>query len=111
MKLKRKKYNKKRKNSKRGRNHKRKKTKRKTLRYSRQAVDVDEEWYWQGTRQFLTNVEAVHRDEDEDEADDTWQRFMFRASNPVAKAVEICSLAKYVQIFNAYPKIKGLVKI
>ena len=105
-KLKRKKYSKKHKNSKRGRNHKRKKTKRKTLRYSRQAVDVDEEWYWQGTRQFLTNVEAVHRDEDEDEADDTWQRFMFRAPNPVAKAVEICSLAKYVQIFNAYPKLK-----
>ena len=103
MKLRRKKPNRKDKSWKRGRNHKRRKTKR--VRKMRQAVDVEEEWYWQGTRQFLTNVEAVHRDEDEDEADDRWQRFMFRAPNPVAKAVEICSLAKYVQIYNSYPRL------
>ena len=96
--------NKKGKKSKQGRKNKKKKLKRarKKLRYRRQAV-VEEEWYWQGTRQFSTNVEAVHRDEDDEGAEDTWQRFMFRATNPVAKAVEICSLAKWVKIQAAAP--------
>ena len=101
-------------NPNKGKNSKRS---RKTLRYKRRVadqsdeIDVDEEWFWHGTRQFSTNVEAVHRDVEEDEADDEWQRFMFRASNPVAKAVEICSLAKYVQLHNAHPNISSSDKI
>ena len=86
-----------------------KKRSRNAKRFTRQAdeedssVRVDEEWYWQGTRQFSTNVEAVHREEGEEDLDQTWQRFMFRATNPVAKAVELCSLAKLIQIVNAGP--------
>ena len=101
-------------NHKRNPNKRRKsKRSRKTLRYKRQSNerDVDEEWFWHGTRQFSTNVEAVHRDVEEDEADKEWQRFMFRASNPVAKAVEMCSLAKYVQLRNANPSIAASEKV
>ena len=106
-----------RKDKRRKRNPKRKSDKRlrKARRHRRQSesdgIEVSEESYWQGTRQFSTNVEAVHRDVDEEESDDAWQHFMFRASNPVAKAVEICSLAKFVQIVKYHPNIPASEKI
>ena len=62
------------------------------------AGECDEEWYWQGNRQFHTNVEAIHKSlEGEDDAE-PWKRFMFRAYNPVGTAIEICSLAKFIDI-------------
>ena len=59
---------------------------------------VDLNWWWMGTDQLSNNVQAIHKRRNQIRGLDDWETKIFRASNPVAKAVEICVLAQILQL-------------
>ena len=71
---------------------------------TRQNTFLDEAgvWSWAGANQFFSNVAVEHTRNCTICEKDPHKRNLFLATNPVAKALEICVLAKAIQVHNAW---------